>query len=157
MPLVRILVDAFSLLHEWTELAPGQPRFSRAAREELIHHLRLYHDASGTPLTLVFDGAGPTPNVDPETPSTHQFEIIYSKTGQTADDIIERVAARLVAYGEVLVVTDDSAERETISSAGAASMSCANFVQLVASTLGELEHDLERHNRKEISKFRKRP
>ena len=149
-------MDGFSLLHEWVELAPGQPRFSRTAREQLIHWLRLYRDASATPLTIVFDGAGPIPNLDPENLSCRDFEIIYSKSGQTADDIIERVAARLVAYGEVLVVTDDSAERETVSSAGAASMSCANFVQLVASTLGELEHELNRHNRNELRKFRKR-
>ena len=155
MPLVRILVDGFSLLHEWVELAPGKPRFSSAARDELAHWLGRYQDAAGTPLTIVFDGAGKVPSAAPEIPSSRDFEIIYSKTGQTADDIIERVAARLVAYGEVLVVTDDGAERETVSSAGATSMSCANFVQLVASTLGEMEHELKRHNQKELSKFRK--
>ena len=83
-----------------------------------------------------------------------ELEIIYSASGQTADDIIERVAARLVAYGDVLVVTNDLAERETIASSGAASMSCANFIQLVAGTAADLDQELKRHNRKELSKFR---
>jgi len=60
MALARILVDGYSLLHAWTELAPGKPRFSAAAREELIHVLTQYHDMTGTPLTVVFDGSRDT-------------------------------------------------------------------------------------------------
>src|SRR6202012_1723883 len=59
MALVRILVDGYSLLHNWPQLAPGKARHSAEARDELIHILTLYRDASGTPLTIVFDGAGP--------------------------------------------------------------------------------------------------
>ena len=58
MALVRILVDGYSLLHGWPELAPREPRYSAAARDELVHVLRLYSDAVNTPVTVVFDGAG---------------------------------------------------------------------------------------------------
>ena len=58
MALVRILVDGYSLLHNWPELAPGQPRHSARAREELVHVLTRYHDATGKPVTVFFDGAG---------------------------------------------------------------------------------------------------
>src|SRR3954470_2657165 len=105
MPLVRILVDGYSLLHSWPELAPGKPRHSAAARDELIHWLTLYRDAIGTPITIVFDGAGAPPGT-PKPMSTVELEVLYSGAGQTADDIIERAATRLANYGEVLVVTD---------------------------------------------------
>ena len=39
MALVRILVDGYSLLHNWPELAPGRPRHSALARAELIYVL----------------------------------------------------------------------------------------------------------------------
>src|SRR5262245_57532350 len=91
MPLVRILVDGYSLLHNWPELAPGMPRHSAAARDELIHWLTLYRDAIGTPITIVFDGAG-APSGTPKPISTPDLEIFYSRAGQTADDVIERVA-----------------------------------------------------------------
>ncbi len=58
MALVRILVDGYSLLHGWPDLAPGKPRHSPAAREELIQILIRYQDACGTPITVIFDGAG---------------------------------------------------------------------------------------------------
>src|SRR5450759_1973924 len=57
MALVRILVDGYSLLHNWPELAPGRARHSAAARDELIRRLTLYQAAVGTPVTIFFDGA----------------------------------------------------------------------------------------------------
>ena len=93
MALVRILVDGYSLLHNWPELAPGKPRHSAAARDELIRVLTLYHDAIGTPVTIVFDG-GNAPAGATTPGSTPELEVLYSRAGQTADDIIERVALR---------------------------------------------------------------
>ena len=49
MAWARILVDGYSLLHAWPDLARGKARYSSAAREELTHRLRLYGDSIGTP------------------------------------------------------------------------------------------------------------
>ena len=154
MPLVRILVDGYSLLHNWPKLAQGKSSHSAAAREELVHALTQYRDAIGTPITVVFDGAGAPPGT-PKTISTPELEVLYSKPGQTADDIIERAAHRLSAFGEVLVVTDDSAERETVLSLGAMASSCLNFIQSIENTLAELQRELKQRNRKERERFRR--
>jgi len=145
-------VDGYSLLHSWPELAPGKPRHSAIAREELINRLTQYRDACGTPITIIFDGAsGPVV----EFPSTPEVEIIYSRTGQTADQIIERVTHRLGSYGEVLVVTDDLAERETVSSAGAMTSSCMNFIKTINNAVSDLEREITNYNRRERDKFNK--
>ena len=156
MALVRILVDGYSLLHNWPELAPGKPRFSSLAREELINRLTHYHDASGTPITVVFDGAMLAN--DPQAfPSTPKVEILYSRAGQTADQIIERVAHRLSSYGEVLVVTDDFAERDTVLSVGGMTSSCLNFIQTVENALNALQREVENSNQRERAKFNRAP
>ena len=154
MAIVRILVDGYSLLHNWQELAPGKPRYSAAARSELIRQLTRYHDASGVPVTVIFDGASGLASAE-EPPSTPEMEILYSQQGQTADQMIERAASRLLDYGEVLVVTDDLAERDTVSSAGAMVSSCANFIATIASTDAEVQRTLKRHNRSEREKFQR--
>jgi predicted RNA-binding protein with PIN domain len=151
MALVRILVDGYSLLHQWPDLAPGKPRHSAVAREELINRLTQYHDAAGTPVTIIFDGAsGPVV----EFPSTPQVEILYSRVGQTADQIIERVTHRLASYGEVLVVTDDLAERDTVTSVGGMTSSCFNFIRTVENALNDLEREITNLNRREREKFK---
>jgi predicted RNA-binding protein with PIN domain len=153
MALVRILVDGYSLLHNWPRLAPGKPRHSAVAREELIHTLTQYFDASGTPITVVFDGSRSGREPD-ETPSTPDVEILYSRAGQSADQIIEKAAFRLKPHGDVLVVTDDLAERDMVSGFGGLTSSCQNFVQTVESAIAELQRELSRYNQKEQLKFR---
>ena len=154
MALVRILVDGYSLLHNWPELAPGFPRHSAAARDELIARLTHYQDAVGTPITIFFDGAG-GPGVS-KVHSTPEMEVLYSKAGQTADQLIERAAYRFAEFGEVLAVTDDNAERETVISMGGMASNCWNFIQTVESALAELRDDIKQHNRRERQRFGKR-
>jgi uncharacterized protein len=153
MALVRILVDGYSLLHNWPELAPGKARHSAAAREELLHVLTRYQDASGTPVTVVFDGAaGKRCRFEPD--EKPAVEVLYSRAGQTADQMIERATYRLIEYGEVLVVTDDFAERDTVLSFGGMVASCAGFIQTLESALADLHREIKQHNRKEQRRFK---
>lgn len=153
MALVRILVDGYSLLHGWPELAPNKARHSAAARDELIYQLTRYRDIIGTPITIVFDGGG-APVGTPPTHSTSELEILFSRAGQTADDIIERVAHRMSSFGEVLAVTDDNAERDTVIALGGMATSCLSFIQTVENTLKEQAHDIKNYNRRERNKFK---
>jgi len=151
--LVRILVDGYSLLHNWPELAPGKPRHSESARDELVHILTRYHDAIGTPLTIFFDGAGARPGV-PKHQASKPVEVLFSKAGQTADQMIERAAHRFQPYGEVLAVTDDFTERDVVIGLGGQASSCLNFIRDVESALAELADDVKHHNRTERNRFR---
>lgn len=153
MALVRILIDGYSLLHRWPELAPGMPRHCAAARDALISRLREYRDATHTPITVFFDGQG-APAGTPGTVSSPDLEVLFSRSGRTADDLIERAAYRLRPYGDVLVVTDDFAERDTVAAFGGLVSSCRLFIEQVGSVLNESSDDLRRYNRRERERFR---
>ena len=153
MALVRILVDGYSLLHNWPELAPGAPRHSERARDELVQMLTKYHDVTGEPITIFFDGGGAPPGA-PKNESSRAVEILFSRAGQTADDLIERAAHRFQSYGEVLVVTDDFAERDVVGGFGSSVASCNNFIRMVKNALTDLSEDLKEHNRTERNRFK---
>ena len=152
MALVRILVDGYSLLHNWPELAAAAPRHSERARNALVEMLTQYQDASGTPVTIFFDGSGAYRK--PKNEAGKSVEVLFSSAGQTADDLIERAAHRFQSYGEVLVVTDDFAERDTVGGFGGSVASCANFIQMIQNALADLEESLNNHNRAERNRFR---
>jgi len=145
-------VDGYSLLHQWPELAPGRPRHSAAARDELAHILTQYGDALGTPISVIYDGSG-APAGTPKAESTPALEVLFSGGGRTADDLIERVAHRMQPYGEVLVVTDDNAERETVLALDGLASSCTNFIRDIELALGQLAHNLHDRNRRERRRF----
>ncbi len=154
MALVRILVDGYSLLHSWPELAEGKPRHSEAARDELIAMLAQYRDASYTPITVVFDGAGPRARFA-KGEGASGVEVLFSTTGQTADQIIERVAHRMKPYGEVMAVTNDFAERDTVIGLGGTAVSCENFIRMIGDALGDLARDLHHYNSREKRRYKK--
>src|SRR5260221_11661542 len=154
MALVRILVDGYSLLHSWPELAAGQARYSAAARDELIRRLTLYQDAIGTPITIFFDGSMPKGSRAPTEQST--VEVLYSHAGQTADQMIERAAHRFGPYGEDLAVTNDHAERDTVISLGGLASSCQNFIDDLEHTLANMADDIKDYNRREQHRVRNR-
>ena len=154
--LVRILVDGYSLLHGWPELAPGKARHTAAARDELIHVLTLYRDAVGTPITVFFDGSGGRGGGRPQKHPASEVEVLYSRAGQTADDLIERAAYRFKSYGEVLAVSDDVAERETVIAMGGTASSCLNFIRMIEQALAELNEDIKHYNRRDRHGFRRR-
>ena len=83
------------------------------------------------------------------------MEVLFSSGGQTADDLIERAAHRFQPYGEVLVVTDDFAERDTVSGFGGSVASCANFIRMIDQALGNLQENLNNHNRAARNAFRR--
>lgn len=155
MALARILVDGYSLLHNWPELAPGQPRHSARARDELVYVLTRYQDATGEQITIFFDGMNASPGARADKPGA-AVEVLFSRAGQTADEMIERAAHRYQAYGEVLVVTEDRAERDTVAGMGGLTASCANFIHMIENALTELQDELRNHNQAEQNRF-KRP
>ena len=152
MVLARILVDGYSLLHGWNALAPGKPRHSSAAREELVRTLTQYSDVCGAPITIVFDGARGRSGTR-ETASTPDVEILFSCAGQTASQMIERLFHRLRPCGELLVVTDDAVERNRVAGAGGGVANCLDFLQTVERTLAEMEREIELYNQQERLKF----
>ena len=151
MALVRILVDGYSLLHSWPELAEGAPRHSETARDALVELLQQYQDACSTPVTIFFDGRGSKKK--PKNESGNAVEVLFSSAGQTADDLIERAAHRFQPYGEVLAVTDDFAIRDTVGGFNGCVASCGNFIAMIQNALANLTENLNNHNRSEHSRF----
>ena len=133
-------------------MAEGSARHSEAARDALVEMLTHYQDACGTPVTIFFDGRGAR-RTKPKNTLGKSVEVLFSNAGQTADDLIERAALRFQPYGEVLVVTDDFAERDTVSGFGGSVASCGNFIAMIQNALANLTENLNNHNRSERNQF----
>jgi len=119
-----------------------------------VELLQQYQDACGTPVTVFFDGRG-SRKTKPKNASNNAVEVLFSSSGQTADDLIERAAHRFQAYGEVLVVTDDNAERNIVGGFGGSTAGCDNFIRMIQNALADLAENLNNHNRAERNRFKR--
>ena len=115
-----LLVDGHSMIFDWNDLAALHSRNTAAAREELVRRLTGLQDNSDWTVAVIFDGAGVKASSD-GTP--HGIAVFYSKTGQTADSIIERLEAKYSKDHEVTVATNDRMERTTAEAFGSFTIS----------------------------------
>jgi len=111
-----LIVDGHSVIFAWPELRALHARRSSLARDALTKKLRDYQDWTGTRVAVVFDGKGNTVSASSD---PGEIQIFYSRSGQTADTIIERLASKYGQRYKLLVATSDVLEQETASACGA--------------------------------------
>ena len=111
-----LVVDGHSIIFAWPDLRRLHERRTSLAREELAKRLRDYQDWTGVLVVVVFDGQGPQVSAlaDP-----HDIQIFYSRKGQTADAIVERLASKYAGRHHLIVATSDRLEQETAAACGA--------------------------------------
>jgi predicted RNA-binding protein with PIN domain len=115
-----LIVDGHSVIFAWPELRKLHARRSSLAREALIKQLRDYQDWTGVRVVVVFDGKGRKVE---GTADPGEVQIFYSRSGQSADAIIERLAGKYAKRFELMVATSDSMEAGTVWACGAESIS----------------------------------
>jgi predicted RNA-binding protein with PIN domain len=113
MPM-HVLVDGYNLLGSAGMAAPYSPGRLEMARDALLQRLAWYRQKKGHAVTLVFDGwQGGLGSEHHEFKSG--IEVVYSKRGERADQVIQRLAR---IYGKDCAVV--SSDHEVINAARAA-------------------------------------
>jgi predicted RNA-binding protein with PIN domain len=111
-----LIVDGHSVIFAWPELRKLHDRRGSLAREKLARQLRDYQDWTGVHTVVVFDGKGARVSA---TADPHDIQVFYSREGQTADAIIERLASKYAGRFDIIVATSDNLEQQTASACGA--------------------------------------
>jgi predicted RNA-binding protein with PIN domain len=111
-----LIVDGHSVIFAWPGLRKLHARRSSLARDALIKQLRDYQDWTGVRVVVVFDGKGTKSSAASE---PGEVQIFYSRSGQSADAIVERLASKYAKRFELMVATSDSMEAETVQACGA--------------------------------------
>ena len=124
-----LIDDGHSVIFAWPELRKLHARRSSLAREALLKQLRDYQDWTAVRVVAVFDGKGKKVEAisDPA-----EVQVFYSRSGQSADSIIERLASKYAKQYELVVATSDSMEAETVHACGAEWISPDGLWELVA-------------------------
>jgi uncharacterized protein len=117
-----LVIDGHSVIFAWSDLRKLHDRNRAAARKALIDRLQHLHDTTDWRVTVVLDGklgtAHPTGVRKPT-----DMVVSYATADQTADSIIERLVGASGVAAKILVVTADEAEKLTVESLGAATVS----------------------------------
>ena len=123
-----LIVDGHSVIFAWPKLRRLHERRTSLARDALIKKLRDYQDWTGIRVVVVFDGKGSRVS---ETSEPGEIQIFYSRAGQTADSVVERLASKYASQFRVIVATSDYLEEQTVSAFGAECVSAEGLRALL--------------------------
>ncbi len=138
MPYEWLIIDGYNLLHKVPELAQMLGSDIQGARHRLVRIAEETAHNMARQTTIVFDGR----EAGQDTALTSKYlEVFFSPGNLSADTVIERLVCKFEHPEKILVVTSDHAEHDTVSSAGAYTMSSEEFMDRC-----------ERESKKKISK-----
>jgi predicted RNA-binding protein with PIN domain len=125
---MRIIIDGYNLIRQSDALRRCE-RFSlEAGRNALIQKVSLYKKRKGHQVTIVFDGWENGSAME-ERDRREGIDIIYSRRGEKADDVIKRMVEK--RKEEMVVVTSDGNIAAFVSHRGGTAVSSPDFEALM--------------------------
>jgi predicted RNA-binding protein with PIN domain len=127
-----IFIDGYNVINSWPELKKIKDYSYESARNKLLDTLQNYASYKQCKVYLVFDAHKVKGNME----KRHEIDsitVVFTKDGETADGFIERMVNDIGKKVEVMVVTSDWLEQQTIFQRGAVRMSSLEFYKEILS------------------------
>jgi len=126
---VHIIVDGYNFIRQSESLRLFERISLDRGRQELVRRLCSYRKLRPHRITVVFDGwlSGPPSE---ERDREGGIDIIYSRRGEKADDVIKRIARH--AGEEIVAVTSDRGIQDAVIRCGGAAISSQDFEERMA-------------------------
>lgn len=123
-----ILIDGYNLIRQSENLRRYERKTLEAGRKALIAKLIEYGRKRNHQITVVFDGIQ-NGWADEGRDIEEGINIIYSRHGERADDVIKRMAAHTME--EILVVSSDREISSYVKKLGKTSLSSLDFETII--------------------------
>lgn len=126
--IMLILIDGYNLIRQSDTLRRFEQQSLEAGRRALISKLMAYKMKRGHAITVVFDGwKSGSPEEERDRQGT--IDIIYSRYGEKADDVIKRIAAHTME--EAIVVSSDREITSYVKRCGKTALTSAEFEGII--------------------------
>ncbi|HDP70254.1 MAG TPA: NYN domain-containing protein [Actinobacteria bacterium] len=111
-----IIIDGYNIINRESRYNQHKDDLE-TARVKLIEDLVNYGALVGCDITVVFDGSANIGGSERKT-NIHGVEVYFTKRGQTADSLIEKLAYEVKKFKKVVVVTADYDQQKAVFSEG---------------------------------------
>lgn len=122
-----IFVDGYNVINSWPNLKEYIKMDFDIVRQKLVDILENYAVFNECKIFIVFDAHKSERSGERKIDVSKYLSIIFTKQGELADTFIERTVHKIGKKIEIMVVTSDFLEQQTIFQRGASRISCNEF------------------------------
>jgi uncharacterized protein len=123
-----VLIDGYNVIRRTHGLAAAERHTLAAGRDALIQKVASSYRQTAHQAIVVFDGDGPRETAQPL--PRCRGRVIYTRAGESADAVIQRIAGEEAHAGRIpRVHTDDMALRLAVEARGGRAASAAELTQ----------------------------
>ena len=130
-----LLVDGHNVIHSTEWLLEVHENHPESGREALVRELSELQNMTEFHVVIVFDGKGHSRGKQGGTKK--EVLVMYSRSNETADRVIERIVQQQAVKDEVQVVSNDRMILDSCSASGAFVMSVKNMWEMVDGELSK--------------------
>ena len=141
---MHILIDGYNLIRQSDTIRRFERQSLEAGRNALIIFLAGYRQKKGHKITVVFDG-WESGSAEEERDYSSGINILYSRRGEKADEVIKRIIAH--TDEEIIVVSSDREISSYAAKRGKTALSSPEFETIIRKSSNELpgdENEIER-------------
>jgi len=165
-----LIIDGYNIINSWPLLIELKNDSLELARDKLIEMLQNYQGLQDINVIIVFDAH--LSEAKMRTVFNHgRVQIYFTKAGETADALIERMIGELPSRSKITVVTNDWNEQRIILGKGALRMTSRELMHRLAAAeeiinsksnnspikIRSLEDRLEMQIKKKLEEWRRKP
>jgi uncharacterized protein len=134
---MHIIIDGYNLIRQSDLLRRHERQSLQAGRQALINNLINYKRNKGHKITVVFDG-WENGSASEERDRQGNINIIYSRRGEKADEVIKRIANN--SAEEIFVVSSDREIVSYVVRRGKTALPSSEFEMLINKSAPELSN-----------------
>ncbi len=133
-----LVVDGYNVINSWPELNRMKSYNLGLARDKLVEILQNFQGAQAVFIIIVFD-AHLSKTKMRAVLTAGNIRVVYTKTGETADTLIEKMIGELPPRSKITVVTNDWDEQRIVLGKGALRMTSGELLERVKASAEQID------------------
>jgi uncharacterized protein len=141
-----LIIDGYNFIFNFSKAGILDNKDLEYLRDRLISDIAAYNSQKDYDAVVVFD-ASKSGSQARSSEIINNIKVIYSRSGETADTIIEELVSGWSAHRKIIVVTSDYSQQKAVFGKNTIRRSCREFGLELNSVIDDIREILKKDNK----------
>jgi uncharacterized protein len=140
-----LIIDGYNFIFNFIKAGLSDSKDLEYLRDKLMSDIAAYNSQKDYDVVVVFD-ASKSSSLTRSSEIINNIKVIYSRSGETADTIIEELVSGWSAHRKIIVVTSDYSQQKAVFGKNTIRKSCREFGLELNAVIDDIRSILSKNN-----------